>query len=192
MKKAKTVEIPLNKTVDFKTYMQLNDHAYKSALFYVTTYNKNSYQIREKLIQKGYIEEDITVTYKDGNTETYNIIDDTLDKLTQQYLLDDYQYTVNVLQNGVDAGKSVQNLKSKLLQNKIPIEMINEALDSNDVELDEAYGLDKLATKTTNSSSFQKLDKYKKQQKLVRTLVSKGFSMGEVYDWIKEHPDIME
>lgn len=192
MKKAKTVEIPENRTIDFETYIKLNDHAYKSSLFYVTTYNKNSYQIREKLIQKGYIQDTIIVQYKDGHTEEYNIIDDTLDKLKDQLILDDYQYVKSFLQNGLDSGKSLQSLKNKLFINKIPSEMIDQILDSDEIRIDESYGLDKEASKIVRSSSFYKLDKYKKQQKLLRTLVNKGFKMDEVYAWINDNSDIID
>jgi len=192
MKKARTVEIPDNRTVDFKTYMKLNDHAYKSALFYATNYNKNSFQIREKLLQKGYIKEDITITYNNGNTENHNIIEENIQKLTEQYILDDYQYVVSFIQNGIDSGKSLQTLKNKLFMNKVPQRLIEQVIESEDVEINESYGLDKEASKIARSSSFAKLDKYKKQQKLVRTLVGKGFNMGEVYDWINENSDIIE
>lgn len=190
MKKARTVEIPDNRTVDFATYMKLNDHAYQSALFYATNYNKNSYQIKEKLLLKGYINDDLTVTYKDGRTETYNIIEETIAKLKEQYILDDEEYVLNTLQNGLDNGKSLQKLKSKLISSKIPVDMINKAIE--EIEIDESYGLDKEANKIIRSSTFQKMDKYKRQQKMVRTLASKGFKIPEIYEWMNENIDIIE
>lgn len=189
MKKARTVTIPDDRRVDFKTYTKLNDHAYKSALYYATTYNKNTYQIREKLYDKGYVQDEVIVVYKDGHEERYNIVDETIDKLVAQYISDDYQYTVDFLNNGISSGKSVQSLKTKLVMNKIPPDMISEAIESGDVETDDSYGLDKQAHKIVNSSSFDKLDRFKRQQKLLRSLSSKGFSIPEIYEWMNDHSD---
>lgn len=192
MKKAKTVSIPDNRIVDFETYMKLNDHAYKSSLFYVTTYNKNSFQIKEKLLEKGYVNAPIVVSYKDGHTEEYNIIEDTIERLVRQHIIDDEQYVINFIQNGLDSGKSLSSLKNKLYMNKIPTDMVTKILDSGYIAIDETDGLDRQATKITNSSSFYKLDKYKKQQKLLRSLATKGFKVSDIYQWIEDNPDSME
>lgn len=189
MRKAKTVNIPDDRILDEKTYQELSDHAYKSASWYISAYNKNSYEIKEKLLQKGFIDDDIIVNSSFGETSYHNIIEETFKKLTDNYMLDDMEYVKEFIQSGINSGKSLNALKTKLRNKKIPYQMIEEALEDTSLDTDEADGLDRQASIISRSGSFQRLDEFKKKQTLMRRLVSKGFDMGDIYSWIDDNEE---
>lgn len=189
MKKARTIAIPDDRVINQKQYQEYSDHAYKSASWYITAYSKNSFEIKEKLLQKGYLDEEITVKHNTGETTHHNMIDETFKKLSDNYMLDDMEYIKEFIQTGINNGRSLNNLKTKLRNKKIPYQMIEDALQDDSLDLDEEYGLDKQASIIVRSGSFQRLDDFKKKQKLVRSLVTKGFDMGDVYSWIDSNEE---
>lgn len=190
MKKARVIELPENRTIDEKTYEEYSEHAYKSASWYITAYNKNSFEIKEKLMNKGYIDDDVIVQHSKGEITHHNFIEETFQKLADNHMLnDDMDYVKEFIQNGVNNGRSVNAMKTKLRNKKIPYDMITEALEDDSLDLDEEYGLDKQASIIVRSGSFQRLDGFKKKQKLVRRLLSKGFDMGDIYSWINNNEE---
>lgn len=189
MRKARTVNIPDDRILDEKTYQELSDHAYKSASWYISAYNKNSYEIKEKLLQKGFIDDEIIVNHSSSETSYHNIIEETFKKLTDNYMLDDMAYVKEFIQSGINSGKSLNALKTKLRNKKIPYQMIEEALNDTSLDTDEEDGLDRQASIIARSGSFQRLDEFKKKQTLVRRLVSKGFDMGDIYSWIDDNEE---
>lgn len=189
MKKARVIEIPDDLTITGKQYQEYTEHAYKSASWYVAAYNKNSFEIREKLLNKGYIDDQVTVKHDNGETTYHNLIEETFKKLSENHMLDDMEYVKEFIQNGINNGRSLNALKTKLRNKKIPYQMIEDALQDDSLDLDEEYGLNKQASIIVRSGSFQRLDEFKKKQKLVRSLATKGFDMGEVYSWINENEE---
>lgn len=189
MKKARTIHIPDNRVIDEKTYQEYSDHAYKSASWYITAYNKNSFEIKDKLIQKGYIDDDVIVKHNNKQQTLHNMIEETLQKLKDNYMLDDLEYIKEFIQSGINNNKSLNSLKTKLRNKKIPYVLIEKALEDSSLELDETDGLDRQASIIIRSGSFQKLDDFNKKQKLVRRLVSKGFDMGDIYSWIDDNEE---
>lgn len=187
MRQAKTVEIPEDRTITEEEYRKLSSHAYKSSVWYITTYNKNSYQTREKLLKKGYIKDSVIVLKNDSTQYEVNIIDEIIEKLFDYYILDDDAYVDSFIRNSLSRGIGLSSIRVKLLNNGIPQDMIERFFVDyeNDTRVDEA--LDKSAYKIINSSSFRKLDFFKRKEKIVRSLVSKGFALSDIFEWVEEH-----
>lgn len=193
MKKAKNVEIPLDRPLTYDEYKKLRKHAINSAIWNATHYNRNTFQIRDKLITKGYTTENVTFINKDGDQEDANIIDDTISHLINNSIIDDERLADDYVYNSAMAGKSISSIRTKMFQKMFPKEIIDNSIDKFLEEYDDtdSDALIRVAEKIVRVNSFKKLDQYKKKNKLIRMLVSKGFSFNEILDWINEHPEEM-
>lgn len=197
MKKARQVEIPTDRELTEDEYIDLSSHAHKSSLWYVSTYVKNSHQVREKLNRKGYPNEDVCVKSKDGTIRDVNLIDDALKELIDMGMLDDVRYIDDIYSSGRNSGKSIGAIRLNLIRSGLPSDFVSEHLDAlveeneandDDDESVEHELLDRAANKVIASSRFENMDQYKKRQTLVKKLATKGFAMGDIFAWMDEHP----
>lgn len=192
MKTAKKVEIP-DEPITFEAYTKLIRHGHNSAQWYAMNYNRNSYQIREKLLQKGYPSDDVQYLKRDGSVTSGNLIDEIIQQVKDELIVDDEASLESIISNQYRAGKGLSVIKTKLYRagySKDEIERGLEEYDKHyDLEEDNWDALCKSANKIVISSSYRKLDGFKAKQKLVRSLVSKGFNMSDIYSWINENVD---
>ena len=197
MKKARQVEVPTDRELTEDEYIDLSSHAHKSSLWYVSTYVKNSHQVREKLNRKGYPNENVCVKAKDGTIRDVNLIDDALKELIDMGMLDDVRYIDDIYSSGRNSGKSIGAIRLNLIRSGLPSDFVSEHLDAlveeneandDDDESVEHELLDRAANKVIASSRFENMDQYKKRQTLVKKLAAKGFSMGDIFAWMDEHP----
>lgn len=193
MKKAKIIEIPLDRPLTYDEYEKLSKHAINSAIWNVTHYSRNTFQIRDKLKNKGYTTENIAFINKDGNQEDTNIIDNTISHLINNNIIDDERLAEDYVYNSAMAGKSISSIRTKMMQRMFPMDIIDNSIDKflEEYSDTDSEALIRAAEKIVRVNSFKKLDEYKKKNKLIRMLVSKGFSFNEVLDWISEHPEEM-
>lgn len=193
MKKAKQVDFPQDRPLTFEEYNDLSKHAYNSALWYVTNYNKNSYQIRTKLYDKGYLKDEVPVVKNDEKTY-HNIVEETITKLKDFSYINDESYVESAIYSGLRKGKSISSIRTKLFQTGLPKDLIDKGMEEFSEETQtemEDDALDKAASKIVNSYSFTKItDPFKAKQKIVQSLATKGFPMGKIFEWIDENLDL--
>lgn len=196
MRKAKKVEIPENHTVKQEEYTKLYKHAKTSALWYVTNYNKNSQQIKQKLYDKGYPKTPLKIIKKDQTTTQENIVEKIIEYLEKYGYINDEDYVKNTLDNQLRTGKSITQAKTKLFQSGLNKEfyepIIEKEIKQQNTTYNETESLDKAANKITNKTSFKKLNSFKAQQKLVQNLATKGFPFEQIYEWIENNQEIFE
>lgn len=194
MKKAKTVEIPLDRALTEKEYDRLKKHAMNSAMWNATKYFRNSFEIRTKLRNKGFLEDDVTYIDREKKEHTVNIIDSTIEHLISEGVINDEQLANDMFYNSARSGKSIQATQTKMIKRRFPQELIEEAKENylNENENPDNEALERLAERLVSSHSFQKLDKFKKREKLTRALVSKGISFYDVSDWINDNQEHMQ
>lgn len=189
MKKARTVDIPVDRPLTFDEYTDLCKHAINSGIWNATKYNKNSWQIREKLLMKGYLDGSVYYIDTDGTEKQADIISDTLKHLIERDFLNDKDLAENFVYNSAMSGVSLLIIRQKMSMKLFPSYMIDEVVNNftekyGDTDSD---GLAKAAEKLSRSSSFRKLDEIKKKQKFMRVLVSKGFSYSDIQCWMEDN-----
>lgn len=193
MKKAKTVEIPADGTLTYDEYKKLAKHAINSASWHAINYRRNSFQIREKLRFKGYRDEDVTYVTNDKKEVSTNIIEDTINFLIDDGMLDDERLAEDFVYSSLSNGKnSLTSVRNKMMLKLFPKDMIDQAInnyiETYDNNSDEE-ALNNAASKIVRSGSFYRLDSQKKNQKFVRTLVSKGFNLGDIINWKQDNEE---
>lgn len=187
MKQAKKVEIPENRQLNQKEYDKLSEHAYNSAFFYATSFNKSSAQIREKLYKKGYISDNVFVTDDYGDVSEINIVDDVLTRLEEQYLIDDNDYARKYVQMRLNQGKGTTIIRHELRRNGIENTIIDELLD--DVDEDEiTKSVQKSFDRFLRSYGYRSAkDNNTRKQKAFQYLVSKGFSIDTIVTFLNNN-----
>lgn len=192
-KKARVVEIPEDRRLDEKTYNELFSHAKNSGIYYCTASPKSEQQIREKLIAKGYVEEEVTVFSKkeDGsvaNEYKANIIEDTIRHLEMLVLLDDSFLARGVVESMLRKGKGAQEIKRKLREKKIDSDIMDESIESLEEDEDAIFEAIEKAVFTYKRKSVyrREQDPYKQQQKLFSFLMGRGFNTSQIKVYLDE------
>lgn len=190
MKKARIVEIPSDRPLTTEEYEDFNSHALNSSIWYASTGGKNTYQIKKKLVTKGYSDDDVTIK-DDSGLETYeNMIANAVERVLELHLVDDEGFVRNAVNAAIRSGKSMSSVRTKMTMTGLPRDFVNSVIEQALLDEDddvEKEALHRAASKVVTSSAYRKLEGQKAKQKIVMTLVTKGFNMGEVYEWINEH-----
>ena len=194
MKQAKKVEIPTDRPLTFKEYEKLSKHAINSARWNIQNYSRNSWQVADKLRNKGYLKEDVTYIDSDGQICQSNIIDETLSKLVEEGTLDDDKLAKDYVESNSLSGKSLSSVRTKMMQRLYPRDLIDKTIEKFEEENEdsEQESFDYAAERLNRNSSFRRLEPIKRKQKFIRTLASKGFSLNLIYEWINSNPGEME
>lgn len=189
MKKARQVEIPTDRPLTAHEVEELLQHAYNSSVWQITNYSRTSPQLREKLYAKGYPKETITFASHEGTLHTVNLVEETLQKLTEGELVDDSRFAKEFIRAKQNAGLGINRIRLLLLQKQLPIELINKLLEEKDVTANNE-ALEKAFTRYVSSSTFRNTsDEYKKRNKLIQHLLSKGFSYDDISEKVTEYFD---
>lgn len=187
MKKARTVDIDTTSPIPYGEAVLLLDHAFNSGVWYATNTGKSSGQIRKKLLDKGYPNHPIQTITVSGEISTIDFIEETLSHLQESGILDDFTKARSFAKLKIASGVSLQRV-SLLLRVKLFPEPIIEKVVQEFQEDDSIHeGLVRAAERIVNTSSFQKLDSFKQRQKLIRGLMSKGSSYGDIADIVDEY-----
>lgn len=191
MKTARKVVFP-DRILTYEEYKDLSSHALNSSIWYATNFVRNSSQIIDKLIKKGYPNDMVEYKDKDNMVHSTNIIEDTVQQLKEIHLIDDEEYVRSVLSNDLRVGKSLKSIRMKLLRSGLPKDLIEKIFEENalDNKDEEKEGLDRAALKITRLSSFIKGDDWAKRRKLVQGLLMRGFEMDDISKWIDKNTDL--
>lgn len=191
MKKARKVEIPDDRALTVGELEDLKSHAWNSSIWYASNYIKTTGQIKQKLYDKGYPRDEVEVINDDGSTTWVNIVEETVERLVEYSYVDDAAYVSSALRSGIRSGKSLSSLKTKLFQAGIDKNLIEEGIAeiSEEDESFEDEALHKTASKLITSRTYLKLEHSDRRNKLVKTLLTKGFQLSAVLEWADEHMD---
>lgn len=182
------VTVPENRRLTEAEYIDLYDHARKSAVFYATSRGRSSGEIHEKLISKGYVDGSVSIVDKeDPETVLYdsNIIDETIDHLEDCLLLDDEELAENISQSYQERGKGKQEIMRRLRDRKIDDTLIEKTIET----ITEEDNLDSLIYAaelyTSKSNYTQEENPYKRKQKLFAHLSRRGFDIGTINKYME-------
>lgn len=192
MRSAKKVSIPDNRRLSYDDYCRLRKHAFNSALFYITTYNKNSFEVHKKLLDKGFIEDDVIVVDANHYEKSMNIIQDVFQDLKESLLIDDEAFVKDYIDQNLSNGKSIQYIKMRLLSKYVPTSMVNEIIEeySDDFNNNEDIALDIEGSKILKKHNISSIDDdNKRKQKFLQAMVRKGFNFQKSLEWYNDNFD---
>lgn len=184
MKKAREIEIPEDRPLTFEEFTDFKNHAYNSSSWYATEYVRTEKQIRDKLLKKGYINGEVDYLNEKGVEESFDIIEWVLEKLRDYLLIDDDALARRFVERELNNGKGAQWIHQKLSAKGISHDRVDELIEemkSDDVTIE---GVERVAERYMRNSTYLKQpDKYKKRQKLVSHIISRGFSFDDITLW---------
>lgn len=186
MKKARQVEIPEDGNLTLKDAYELQEHAVNSAIWYAGRSSKSTQQIRDKLYLKGFPRETVHAVAKDGSVHAFDFVEAAVDRLVELSFLDDEALARGLTSEKLRLGKGLQKIRNDLRVRGIPSSIIEEVLD--DVEdSDQNEALEKAVRQVMNTSAFSRIaDPRKRQEKLGRSLASKGFAFSDIIRVLEE------
>lgn len=185
MKKARVVTIPEDRPLTPEEYEDLRTHAVNSSVWYATTYNRSEQQLREKLYAKGYPKEPIPAVDILGEVREVDLVEEVLDHLRQDaYVIDDTRLARHAIERAFASGEGPSKVRMSLLRRGIDRETIDELLDELGESDAKDAALEKAAERVLASSAYRRIEEpWKRKQKLVTVLTSKGFGFGDINDW---------
>lgn len=195
MKKARHVSIPDDRRLTESQYEELLTHARRSAEWNIVNFGRNETEVREKLRRKGYVTDDVHVVGSDGSETDRNLIEETITYLKETRILDDAQTLENLIYDLASSGKSMTSVRMKALQRRFPAEDVDKAVESYRERYgdeDERTGLDRAAGRIISTASFGNLTWRRKKQRFIGSLVSKGYQMNDIFEWIDAHEEIFD
>jgi len=138
MKKARQVVINPTEEITLKEYNKLSDHAYNSAFWYATNYVKSIKELKEKLYDKGFPKDSVTVVSISGETTKRNFVDEAITRLVENYIVDE-ERTVERMVESRKARKYGKNrVHWDLIKKGFPEDLIKKYINeiySNDTGL---------------------------------------------------------
>lgn len=128
-KKARQVEIPEDRPLTLDEYKDLSQHAYNTIVFWANQ-GKTEGEIFEKLLSKGYTEERVSYLPEDSTEEiTVDLLTDAFEKAEEGFvLMPEDMLSRLIAEEYTRAGKSPQELRSKLFRRKFTETAIKKAL----------------------------------------------------------------
>lgn len=189
MKKAKEVQVPLDRPLTPQEAEELLSHAYNSSLWQISNYSRTKAQLIEKLHTKGYPKEAVKILHADGRETTCDMVAETIERLEAGELIDEKRFVEEFVKAKMRAGMGENRIRMLLLQKRATPEIVDEVFESSDEDqVQEA--LQKTLHRYTASSTFRNTqDEWKKKQKLIQHLLSKGFSYDDISEVVNNYFD---
>lgn len=193
MKQAKRVEIPEDRTLTTKEFSRLRDHAVNSASFYALDRGLNSAQIREKLLRKGYIEDDVEYTASDGSQHRFNFIDFALGEVVDRGFVDEEAVAERIVSRCLARGAGVGAIRQAFWVGKVPADVAESVLSKLEVEGQDEVNeaLQTALRRAKNSFSYRKHEGDTRAQEgyLRKSLMTKGFGWDDIARVLKDEGD---
>ena len=129
------------------------------------------YEIKSKLKKKGF---------------SYKIINSVIDETEKLNLLNDEQFAKNYIEELIYRGQGRYKIINSLQKRGISKELIDENLNSIDDTVGEKKRAEEVLNKKMKSLAYKNIEPRKLKEKLIRHLISRGFSSDIVYKIIDE------
>lgn len=214
-KKPRIVSIPEHRKLSEKGFLELQEHAQRSAMHYLSKSQKSEQTIRDKLLAKGYIDDtvlvvpdpelDIGESISEPALEAYlkntdsedeqNIIENVIAWLKEYDFIDDKTMALNIIRSERLKGKGDIFAKRKMMEKNISADIIESAFEDNadddedvfvSMETSAREALDTAARSYMLRSTYQNEDnEYKRKGKMYRFLSTRGFSSAEINDFFE-------
>lgn len=203
-KKPKTVEI--GEEITEKEYQRFLKYGINSSIWYVTTYGRTTHETKDRLLKKGYPNHETAVKFVNKDkitgvveTEIKNIfiLEEVIENLEKNMILNDRGLVEAALFSSFSNNHAMSKIIRKLSTRGIDREMIDEEVeklteiyDEEEQREAEYDGVDRLASRMVESYTFVKItDPWKKKNKLMTSLVRKGYGFDLVQEWINENSE---
>ena len=184
MKKARQIEIPSDRPLTFEEFEDYKNHAVNSSLWYASEYTRSEKQITEKLLNKGYIRDDVEYVDEEGETQFFNIIDHVIAHLKEGLVLDDEAYARSLINRYSMGRRGKSYIKTKLYEKGIDSDLAERLMEELRDEEQVLEDIDALAERFMNGSSYRREENpYKRRQKLTSHLVSRGYGFDDIALW---------
>lgn len=187
MKKARVVEIPKDRPLTVDEYEDLSKHAFNSSLWQLTTYRRSAQELRDKLLQKGYPQGVVLVAMDaEGTVESKDLIEDTIARLIYLEYLDDLRTAQAIAEQEIRRKKGIVMVRQKLMQKRFDRATIEKAIEqaSHHESFDDALAA--AAQRYMQRSVYRRLESdYERKMKLMQHLMSRGFSAGDVREYVE-------
>lgn len=179
-KKARIVEIPDYRPLDYDEFVDIRDHALNSSIWICQKMSRNSKQIKDRLFKKGYTFHEVDYVDVDGETKSFDIMDYVVKNLEKDGYVDNISYAKSVVQSDISSGKSGFVIKSNLYRKGFDRDVIDEAMEKAD-NTDYSAIIQRKVREMYHSSSIKNLDnEWAKKNKIIQSLARKGFSFDDI------------
>lgn len=186
-KVARTVVIPEDRPLSIEEFVDLRDHAYNSAFWNVTHYSRTEKQVVDKLLSKGYTRGEVFYLNKDGERKALDIISWVLKELKERELLGDEDYTERFVSSKMSQGWGMSRIRMEALRKGIERDTLDKILEEIDFSEEENDALGRELERALRSSAVQREENhYKRSQRVMQTLMRKGFSYGDIREKMEE------
>lgn len=171
------IVFPEDLSLDYKTWVKYRQYAYNSSVWYIENYGGNGFKVRQRLLKKGFFDEDVSTITPLGEHVSINFLDDTVERLIQDLYIDEYKYARGIVRDEKSKNRGVQHVRRVLAYKGVPRDIIDEVLE----DFDDSAELVKAYEKIIHSPEFKKItDPYKKKSKVYRALAFKGFNTEDI------------
>lgn len=184
MKKAREINIPNDRPLTKDEFNDFKSHAFNSSLWYASEYVRSERQIIDKLLAKGYVEGEVAYTNSLGEVEYFDIIEAVLQELREGLVVNDETYARGLIRRYAGSRRGSRFISQKLREKGIDSDLSSRLLEEMIDEDDTLEAIASLAEKYMNTSAYTRVeDKYKRRQKLMSHLISRGYSFDDISSW---------
>lgn len=191
--KARQVDIPDEAILNEEVYHELQTHAINSAKWYADT-GKTEGEVRDKLLDKGYIEQLVTVVFEDGREEDFDMISIAINKARESYMFVPEDSLADILSKEYSTrGKSIYDFTSMLRKRKFKDEVVSLFTKSYNKERAIEMAFERLEPSVLRKAKTA----YDWTNGVTQKLSGRGFSYSDISSFIetvKEErgPDLLD
>lgn len=184
MKKARQIIIPEDRPLSYEEFEDFKNHVLNSSLWYASEYTRSEKQVVDKLLAKGYPRDAVEYVDRQGETHFFDIIAFVVQELKEGLALNDESYARGLINRYADSKRGPGYIRQKLRQKGVSSDVADALLEELKDEEQTTEAIEALAERYMNSSSYLRVeDPYKRRQKLVSHLISRGYSFDDISLW---------
>jgi len=184
MKKARQIVIPNDRPLTSEEFNDFKEHALKSSMWYASEYVRSERQIMDKLVAKGYTEGEVDYVDKAGVSHSFDIMEYVLEQLREGLVVNDDAYARGLIRRYSGSRRGSRYIGQKLREKGVDSEVAAALLEELKDEDETIEAIDSLAERYIYTSAYTKVEgDFKKRQKLVSHLLSRGYSFDDISLW---------
>ncbi len=184
MKKAREIVIPEDRPLTSEEFNDFKAHALKSSMWYASEYVRSERQIKDKLIAKGYVEGEVDYVDKAGESHSFDILEYVLQELRDGLVINDDAYARGLIRRYSGSRRGSRYISQKLREKGVDPEVASALLEELKDEDEVVEAIDSLVERYIYSSAYTRVEgDFKKRQKLVSHLISRGYSFDDISLW---------
>lgn len=173
---ARQVEVP--EMVSKDEAVELIDHCYNSVKWYTENGTYSEWELLNKMFQKGFPRSETVINLGNGESRRVVLAQHAVNRAKKfGHVLSDREFADRVVRDCLRSGKGISVIRRRLLERGVSQSVRDEVL----ADIDDWEALE-LAVETLSNTSriYSESDPVKKRQKLVSSLLYRGFSYGKI------------